>query len=42
MGKKTISIRVDPELWQKARVYAVKNKIRISDFVEQAIKKQLG
>lgn len=37
----TTSIKIDPELWKKAKVQAITQDMDLSEFVEDAIKKQL-
>lgn len=37
----TISIRVDEDLWQEAKIHCVKKNIKLSDFVEDLIEKEL-
>jgi len=35
-------IYVDVELWQKAKIEAIKRKIGLSDLVDLALKRELG
>jgi predicted HicB family RNase H-like nuclease len=39
--KETTSIKIDPELWREAKIYAIKKGISISNLLEQLIKKEL-
>ncbi len=41
MAKVTKSLKIDPELWKKVKVYVAKKDTDISSFVERAIKKAL-
>jgi post-segregation antitoxin (ccd killing protein) len=40
--RKTTSIKVDPELWKKAKIYCIKKEIDISALVEELLKKELS
>ena len=37
MKAKTTSIRVDPELWKRAKIAAIKEGVTLSDLVREAI-----
>lgn len=39
--KRTTSLRVDPEIWKKVRVYCAENDLDISEYIENLIKKDL-
>lgn len=39
--RKTTSIKMDIELWDKFKIYAIQNKIHISELLERMIKKEL-
>jgi predicted HicB family RNase H-like nuclease len=39
--KETVSIRIDPKLWKEAKIYAVKSNVKISQLVEEALKKEI-
>jgi hypothetical protein len=41
MEKKTTSIKINPELWQEVKIYCIKQKIDISDWLEKIINKEL-
>jgi len=41
MEKKTTSIKINPDLWQEVKIYCIKNKIDISDWLEKIIKEKL-
>ena len=45
-GKKnerdTVSIRLDPQLWKEAKIYAIQNDIKIAELVENALKKEMN
>jgi hypothetical protein len=37
----TTSIKIDPNLWKDAKIEAIKHDLDLSDFVENALKKEL-
>jgi predicted HicB family RNase H-like nuclease len=39
--RETVSIRLDPELWKEAKIYAIKNDISVAELVEEALKKEI-
>lgn len=39
--RETTSIRIDPELWHKAKIYALQNRMSIGKLVEDLIEKEL-
>jgi predicted HicB family RNase H-like nuclease len=39
--RKPTSIKVDPKLWEETKIAAIKQKMLLSELVEQAIKKEL-
>jgi len=41
-GKKVTTIKVDPELWKKAKKEAIDRGITLSTLVEELLKKELG
>ena len=41
-GRETISIRLDPQLWKEAKLYAIQNDIKIADLVEKALKSEIN
>lgn len=41
MSKKKSSVMIDEEVWIKMKLKCVKNKIDISDYLEELIKKDL-
>jgi hypothetical protein len=38
----TSSIRIEPKLWMDFKLYCIKNKIAMSEKLEEMIKKELG
>jgi hypothetical protein len=41
MGKKKTSITVDEDLWLNLKVYCIKSKMDISEYLEKLIKEEL-
>jgi len=41
MNKKTISLKIDPELWKEAQKKCIDKELQYSDYVESLIKKDL-
>jgi len=41
MERKTTSIKVEPELWKRVKVYCVEHDMDVSDFLEKIIKEKL-
>jgi len=43
-GKKreTTSIKIDPELWKKVKIEAIKRDMKVYELVELALKHELG
>ncbi len=41
MVKQKTSIMIEEELWQEVKIYCIKNKKEISEFLEGLIKKEL-
>jgi len=39
--RKTTSIKVSPNLWEEVKIYCIRQKIDISDWLEEIIKKEL-
>jgi predicted HicB family RNase H-like nuclease len=39
--RKSTSIKIDPKLWEEAKIAAIKQKMLLSELVEQAIRKEL-
>ena len=39
--RKPTSIKIDPELWEEAKIAAIKQKMLLSELVEQAVRKEL-
>ncbi|MEX0568174.1 MAG: hypothetical protein Q6363_003320 [Candidatus Njordarchaeota archaeon] len=37
MGNKVTSIRVDPELWKRAKIVAIEEGVTLSDLIQEAI-----
>lgn len=42
INRETVSIRLDPQLWKDAKIYAIQNDIKIADLVENALKKKIN
>ncbi len=42
MKRETTSIKIDPELWKKAKKYCIDKDMTISDLIENLLKKELG
>lgn len=40
--KEVTSIRVNPELWKKAKIEAINRDVPLADLVEVALAKELG
>ena len=40
--KETTSIRINPELWHKAKVYALENHMTIGELVEKLLENELN
>lgn len=41
-SRETTSIRINPEIWKEAKLYALKNDMNIGEFIEKLIKKELN
>ncbi|MEK6897929.1 MAG: hypothetical protein AABX28_01070 [Nanoarchaeota archaeon] len=41
MERKTTSIKVSPQLWEDVKIFCIRQKIDISDWLEEIIKKEL-
>lgn len=41
MERKTTSIKVNPELWEDVKIFCIKQKTDISDWLEKIIKENL-
>jgi len=41
MTRSVTSIRVDKELWKKAKHYAIEEEITLTDLVERALRKEI-
>jgi len=41
MVRQTTSIKMNPELWQEVRIFCIKKKTDISDWLEELIRKEL-
>ena len=42
MPKKTTSIKIDPDVWKEARIYAIGKGTNISELVETLLKKEIS
>ncbi len=40
-GRETVSVRVDPNLWKQAKIYAVRDNLKIGELVEASLKKEI-
>lgn len=40
--RKTTSIKIDPELWKKAKIYCIENNIDLSQLIEKLIKEEFN
>ncbi len=40
--RKTTSIKIDPELWKKAKIYCIENNIDLSQLIERLIKDEFN
>ncbi len=41
MERKTTSIKIDPELWKKAKIYSIGKGINVSGLIETLLKKEI-
>ena len=42
-GKRvTTSIKIDPELWKKAKIYSIEKGVDLSELIENLLKKELN
>ena len=41
MTRVTRSVKIDPMLWKKAKIAAIKKDMQISEFIEELIEKAL-
>jgi hypothetical protein len=41
MKRTTTSIKIDPELWKKAKIYCIKKGIGVSEFLEILIREHI-
>ena len=42
MPQKVTSLRVDEELWKRAKIYSIQKGVTLSELVESLIRKELG
>lgn len=42
MDKKIVGTRMDKKLWQKIRLYCIKNGMTVEEFMEQAVTDKLS
>ena len=40
-NKVTTSVKIDPELWTKVKIHCLKNNIKVSDFIEEILRKEI-
>jgi predicted HicB family RNase H-like nuclease len=40
--RKPTSIKIDPKLWEEAKIAAIKQKMLLSELVERAVRKELA
>ena len=38
----TTSIKIDPELWKKAKIYSIEKGVDLSELIENLLKKELS
>lgn len=41
-GRKTTSIKVDPDLWKKVKMHCIEEDLEISEYLEELIRDDLG
>jgi predicted HicB family RNase H-like nuclease len=41
MKRETVSVRVDPELWKRAKIYAVERDQTLGDLIERLLRELL-
>jgi uncharacterized protein YaeQ len=41
MEKKTTSIKIDPELWKRAKIYSIEKDIELGKLIESLLEKKL-
>lgn len=41
-GRETISIRLDPELWKEAKIYAIRNDVSIAELMEGLLREKIN
>ena len=41
MKRKTVSMRIDPEVWKEAKKQAIDNDLSIGKFVEKILRKEI-
>lgn len=40
--RQTTSLKVDPELWKKVKIHAIKKGVSVSELIEDLLKKELS
>ncbi len=40
-GRVTTSIKVTPDFWADVKIYCIRNRIEVSEFVEKTLKKAI-
>jgi macrodomain Ter protein organizer (MatP/YcbG family) len=40
-NRETTSIKIDPDIWKQARIYAINNNMTFSELIEKLIEKEL-
>jgi hypothetical protein len=40
--RKTTSIKIDPELWKKAKIYCIENNLDLSQLIDKLLKEELN
>lgn len=40
--RETVSFRIDPKLWKRAKKYAIDKNMRMPELVERALKKEIN
>jgi len=41
MGRKTTSIKIDPELWKRVKKFCIDKEVDVSEYLEKLIKEDL-
>jgi len=41
MQRKTTSLKIDPKIWKEAKIHCVKKEIKISEYIEKLIQRDM-